>query len=548
MPIETQAIENLSADDLKQDLLFLAEFLKPEFPSQDLQPGGVLYEEMLRPAGAIFTLATQNLRNLKKSNSVPAVLENPENAEADAVDLIASNYGITRKAGTISSGQVTVIVSGNNLTMIPSSLVLTSNGVEFTPTSSFAGLPTDQTISDEDKESLLVTRNDGTYAFVISVEASTEGVAGNISKDARFTASSTIIGVVDYVATSDFSGGDDNESVDSLIERLRDGVTTPSLSNRSSTVSLIRNAFPEVVDVSLIGAGDDEMLRDSHTVISGKTLGKVDVYVRTAAKPLKITATITAKLQDTDEKLWVIDFDRDAYPGFYRVESVLNVDSVSDGTLEIVSLTRGTDSEELDGIDITPAMEDASESTFSRYQTASLLFKDTVGDEDEVGDEKDYTVTLLVMPQIAEINDWLLSRPNHPPASDYLVKAPIPCLVAIGIEIFRGRGETTPDTDAIKTAVSDAVNNIDFATGAISSSVITTAVQEHLSRRARVSMPVAMRGEILFPDGTSGWIFDNNELKAPDRPEYMCSTRTVAYYLPPESVTVTVREPDAKSV
>jgi hypothetical protein len=545
MPLELQDLASLDPTAVADNVSLMAELLAGSVPDADLRPGGVLYGTVVTRAAELHTLNQSNWNRVADSNSLLALENDPTLADGDAVDRVASNYLITRQSGTIATGTVVLVMDSNSLLLIPSSMAFTVGTTSFHPVTSFTGVSSsDEVTTDADR--VFALRADGsTYALLVDVAADAVGSAGNVSLGTTFSPSSTLPGLISAYAAGDFLGGSDSETTSQLITRLSQGITTPSLSSRAGATALIKASFPSVSDVSIIGSGDPEMNRA--TAGPFKRPGAADVYVRTRQRPLRLTVTKTATLLDVGAATWSIAFGRDEYPGMYEVISILPVGSNAGGTLTITADLRTFDSDVVDGADQVPAAS-PTQAEYSRYQAGTLTFVDTAVGALGAGDTRDYDVTIRYMPLIGTISDWVMSRDRLPPGTDYLVKAPIPCVVDLELRVVAGRGDAAVDPVALASAAANAVNSVDFATGKLTASTIINAVQSLLPRRTRLELPVGLRGRIRAPGGEMLWIFDNDGLTIPDRPELSVSSRTVAFYLDPVDIVVDVLASDAKPV
>jgi hypothetical protein len=547
MPVELTNLADLSTTDVEQNITLLKSYLEVEYPSMDLQPGGVLYSLLLRPAALFHTLNQSNMTRLRQANSLLAINQDPTLADESLVDAVLSNYSITRNQGGYAIGRINLIFSTNDFVAVPSSKIFTANGVEFLPVNPVYGV---SAISTNTYSVLFTAQSDGTYVLPVTVKAATTGTSGNLAKGTRLTEVETgLLNLIDIVVASDFDGGEDTESNAELMSKISNGITTPSLGSRNAIKALIQNNFSSVTDISVVGAGDIEMLRDGHSTLGIKTLGKVDLYVRTRAKPITVTITKAATLTNPGTKTFSMAFTRNEYPGLYSIESILPAGSTLTGTLEVTSTTRGIDSSLVDGTDFVPAMAD-DEGTFTRYQSLTVIFNDNYTDTSGMttGDTADFNVTLTYMPDIDLVNDWLQHRSRRAPGGDYLVKAPIPCFVGVGLKITVGPGDEEPDTELIKAAVIDAVNSTTFADGQLDSSVIINAAQSLLSRRSRVDTPIDLRGRVIKPDGNTYWVFDPYKLVIPTIADEMVSSRTVAFFLDTSNIIVETVPSDALPV
>jgi len=70
------------------------------------------------------------------------------------------------------------------------------------------------------------------------------------------------------------------------------GISAKVLSSRTNMHASLLETFPDIRGSSLIGAGDEEMTRDKHTVFPGATGGYADWYVATTRQLQTATYTL----------------------------------------------------------------------------------------------------------------------------------------------------------------------------------------------------------------------------------------------------------------
>jgi len=535
------ALDTTTISDAEQ---YLADYIAGVYPDLDLNPSSVLFQLLIKPAAIYYTLNKQYIENAVGSNSLNQIEADPTIADDSAVDNVLSNYLITRATGLKASGQIRLILTASKYTPITTNVEFVANGVTYKPTRAYEGVTSSDQIVTGNEE-LIVALNTK-FSFTIDVEATTAGIAGNIKKGSTFTSTLNNANVEQVIATEDFDNGKDDETNAELIDRLKLGISTANMGSRISIEALVKNNFPYTTDVSVIGANDPEMLRDQHNALGISSFGKADIYTRTRSVPVETQITKDATLQSTNT--WSVTFTRDECPAAYRITSINNTNDVEGTTsLDLVSTLRVKDISDISGLDIYPEMTNA-EFAFTRYQSLVIVFS---GDSEgyEVGDTKEFDFTYLAMPQIADINDYVLSRSVRHPCSDCLVKAPIPCLVGLSLTIVKGIGEVDPDIDVIKTALCSYINGVDFQTGVVSTDAILSVVKKYIGRRSRVRLPLDLRGEVILPityseNNDSYWIFDNHELKLPAINGYMLSNRTVSFFGLVRNIEINIERSD----
>ena len=535
------SITGLDADAIAQIEDQLVDALKADYPSLDLSESRVLRELLIRPA-AIFHVERQaDIDALRRSMSLLAIEEDPSLASDEIVDGVLSNYRVTRVQGTQSTGYLTIIISALATTTIQQGTTFVADGQSFQTEATYIGVTDADAVTNEQMR-LIYARTDGTYAFTIPVIAVEAGSASQIRRGTRFTVNATIANIVDVVATQDFTGGTDTETNQQLIDRFNLGISPSVFSGRIQIEALIRATLPSVTDVSIIGFGDGEMIRDRHNIFGLSCGGKADIIVRTQERPESVTLTKEAVLIDATRKLWQLSLTRDDYPGFYVIEAILAEGSTGEGSLEITGETRSLDMTQVT-IEFVPDVQNIIEGAYSRYQTSIIQFVDPdTADSAVAGLRVNYQVNVLGMSGIVTLNDLAINRNNRNPQADYLVRAPVPAFVTISANVVYRLDAEAPDADAIRDEIVARVNALTFKDGVLSAGLVHDAVHNIAGREVISVSPLDFLCQIRKPDGTLLTIRDVDGIEIPNLPEEGVTSRTTAFYTDADSVSVSVSQ------
>lgn len=542
MAIET-TISQLTSDDVQTIESTIVEMLLDVYPSLDLTRGRVLRDVLIRPASILHALNNKNIDALRRSMSLQEIEADPTIADDDTVDQVLSNFLMERNAAVKASGNVTIVISALVTTSIVGGTTFRDGlGNLFVTEATYTGVTTAASvISSTDR--LIYARSDGRFTFTIPVVAQTAGYIA-IKRDTRFTLSPSPTILVDAYAESDFSPGRNEETNDQLIARLSSGITAQILQGRAHITSLLKANFPNILDVSCVGFGDSEMNRDRRNIFAISQGGKSDIYVRTSAVPLDTVVVADATLVDKPQQIWEVSLDRNTVPGFYKIVSIIATDRVGAmvDSLEVVSETRSLSTAD-DGSGFTPSLSVVSDAVYSRYQAASVQFRDpeTAVSSLSLGAKKSYTLTISVMPQIRDVQDFVNKRDRRATQADYLVRAPIPCYVSAEIVVRRPVGSTI-DTAALKNAAAAAINAITFKFGRLPSSVIVDAIQELLPTGASVQMPLHLIGRIRKPDGVTDVLHATDALYIPVSNSLSVSNRTTTFFASPTDIGIELQD------
>lgn len=534
-----------SIDDIPQsvvDEMFAqaSQMMREKHPEIQLARGP--FSDLVLYFCSIFAAGHQiNIDRLRRSMSLKAIGEDPALADADTVDDVLSNYGITRLDGATATGEMTIVVSADVSTVIPSGHVFIGNGVEFATTDAYVGRPSTLSVV-VDTERLLQPLGDGTFGFTIPVVALTQGADGNIRRGTKLVPNSTPPYFVRAFAAVDFSGGEAAETTEKLLQRLQEGIAAKSMGGSVNWVALLKAqpTFERTLAYSIRGFGDPEQMRDQHSILPISMGGRVDIYSRTNELPTAVDMSVTATLVDivAGGSIWQFSIDASDAPGFYNVSRVaLPSDAPDSPGYEVVDDIRGFDMEFGGRL---PDIQTIEEAAYSRYQTAVIRFLDTTTRTVGliIGATKTYHASILRMPLIAELQDFCSSRLYGCRPSDTLVKAAVPCFLSVSFDVRKDATEPSPDLAAIRNEVASTVNQIGF-TGQLSASTIADAAHRHLTGRQALGR-IEMFGRIRRPNGTFKQISSTSVLMIPSEPAAMVTGDTTAFILDPNDVAVSV--------
>lgn len=513
------SLSTLNSETVYQAELALVEMLQDEYPSADLSPGRVLRELVIKPAAMFYTLNNENLDNLRNSMSLLKISEDPALADATIVDGVMSNLMLTRDEGAAATGQIRVILESKVVTPVDKGAVFSHGELTFTTISSFIGVTSSANVVNTSSR-LITQRADGYYEFLIDVEASDTGLEYNVEAGARFTTTANVAYAIDFVAATDFAGGRTTEDNAALAEKAQLGLSPKVLSGRTHIEALLKENFPSLIALSIIGFGDSEMKRDANNMFGISQGGKVDIYVQTANTPQKVAIQAEAVVTDAATKTLRVTLDRDTIAGVYDILAIYRSDETpfvfngeSEPTLQdglpLVEKTYGADITAADE-EFVPTLINVEDAAFTRYQQVTISFTDGQSTLAE-GETDTYNIYVLKMPYIAEIQDFINQRSVRSPGTDYLVKAVIPVMCTTGIEV-EATVPSEVNSDAVKSAVSTRINALNFFTGKLPGSIIIDAAQGQLPTGAIINLPITMSGTVYLPTRTTQLITGTDEL------------------------------------
>lgn len=544
MSVQVADLSSLNTNAVAANLSFISTLVQNVDSTIEVRRGP-FFDLVLYYSAVLATANQVNMYNARQANSLQAVVANPALADPGVVDTILQNWRITRIQGAEAAGSIVIVLNAPLVVSIPAGSIFTYGQLTYTADNTFTSALTQAQVVNPTTTKLLTQTTNGDWQFTITVTASAIGSIYNLSAGTLLISTLQPTGFIKSYAGSDISGGLDTETNTELIARFTDGGGAKAWSNRATAAALVsaQPGFTSTV-MSIVGFGDPEMLRDEHSLWPGNYGGRVDVWSRTQQPLGTATMTYTATLVSKTGPVgtWQFSVAKDDLPGFYYLpQVVLTGNLFSAATFTITSDIRGYD---LSGPGFIPDIITYTEAAYTRYQTATIKFVDTITDASSLiinTSTQLYDVQAFLMPNIAELNDFLIGRQIISPAGDLLVRAPVPCFMNTTIVVQRTTGDPAPDISTVQQAVASAINAVQFG-GQVTAALIAAGVTPYLMA-SNVVTTVTMSGTIRRVDGTLISIGpDTNILTFTSDPANLVTARTVGFYQDAAAVTVTLVE------
>lgn len=521
--------------EIQEAELLVSQFLSDTFSTMDFVKGSVLYDQVVRPTSMIYLISRSGWDTLRATQSLSAVLKSPEIASNEIVDSILSNFQIERRIGSFATGRIKVVFSRDTTQSISSaSIFRTSDGLEFKPTATFR-------IIADPKDPLdlkLTSFGVGQYYALVPVQSVERGAKYQISDGIPIF---TSIASSFFIATSSFGnfvGGSDDESNEALINRLPEAMSVKNLSSRLSISATIKDRFPDVSDVSVQGAQDPAMSRNSHNVFGIKAGGFVDVYVKTASGILNGQLSTEASLVEiigSSKAIYTAKVNKGDFPGHYLVNSVRSSES-SISSFFIRSQVKDIDLDDGFGNIIPKAVE----GVYSCYQQSSVFFE--IDYDESLGavpsDQFSEVITVVLgisyAQGIEDIQSSVSDRQAGVILADYLIKAAIPCFIELPTITIEASSYSA--ASEVKMAIYNYITALGIGA--------TLKVDEMIMRiRAvpevkSVRLPITVSGFILCPDGSTLDISSSGDLSIPYRPDLAVVPQNTAFFIELSGINV----------
>lgn len=513
---------------LQDTLSRLTTFVSQNYTDIEVGPGSVINELLLKLAAAIQNEQYNIISDLSQGNSLKSIQEATEDTYSVIIDKIASNYNTYRSEGTNSIGKLKITIANRNDLNLSAGIIFVQPSLNLN-----YYLINDTRVSaspDEEIQEIQLHEENGTYYFIVDVAASEPGEEYQVTTGTVFSLgpSTYISSFVKAEAYGNFSTGKAIETDKQLLDKIKYSLSNSRVVSPVGIVNKFTSEFPGFQTLSVCGANDAEMNRSKYNALGIATFGKADVYVRSSLGPETLILNKTAeKIAPDTWEMVVANYEA---PGFYNIKSIIpdlvNIDQA--GTLEVQTINFGMS---LYNDQRNNELNTATEARFTKYQTATVTFAYTDSPSLAVGSTANFIVHFNYQPNIASMQDLLLLDDQRLACSDYLVKAVIPCMVSLNINLIKKRATDTYDSlnlQNLKKDIFTYINSIPFGAELHASNIVDLC---HNYNIKRVDLPIQMNGIILCPDNTSLSISDTDVLTIPQRLDKGITSKTTAYFI-----------------
>lgn len=536
-------VNNLNELDptiVEQNTIKLETLIQESFPQLDVKTG-VIRDLLIRPSGILSAAISESINKLKNFFSIEYLLKNAESLDKDFVDAFAKNFNLNRNVGNPATGQILILLNQKTPSFVFKNSIFRFGDFNFLATENF-NLVIDITQIQGPNDRLILATTNNEFFTIIDAISEKSGKDKNIKHGTELEALNPPINFVKAIAYGDFYGGDDDESNENFLKRIRNSFYSPSWLNRSSIESLIYRHFPRVSAVSIIGQDSPLMRRDLFVTWPGSSGGKIDVYVKTSnkinTKVLIKQATLVSKVGSKGN--WQITVSSQDAPAFYEIKKIylLNNFQYPDG-FYIINETRSLN---LDNDFFTPYFPDTLTGVYSPFQTTTVDFYDDITETTTIplGYKKDYQVVVSYIPEILEIHKKLTDSLIKPLNYDILFKAPVPCELSVFFKIISKKVMTSDVINKIKESVAEEFNKINFVEN-IPASVVYAGVDKVIKNEFQSIIDVVLQCRIRQPNGIIWTGSATNQLTLPQNPENLIDSKNIAVFCDPKQVYVSVQ-------
>jgi len=515
------------AESIQNTVDRITAFITQNYTDVETGPGSVLSELLIKLAATIQNEQYNRIAEISQSSSISAAKASLTDTYSEAIDKIASNYNTTRSSGAKAKGKIKVTISSSGDYSFREGFIFTQSALNLN------FLVTKDTLVSLDPSAVLeeiqMYASQGLYYFILDVEAEATGEDYQLASGTVFSIPEKYY-IRDFVkaeAYGNFSSGASPETDKQLLAKVKSNLSNSKLESESGIASKFRDTFAGFQALSVCGANDAEMLRDKNNILGIATFGKADVYVRSSLALETQQVTKKGTLIDPEENLWQISMLNTDAPGFYYIQSIApkTADIDYGGTLVIKNVNFGYALYFNQRNNEIPSIAAAR---FSKYQTAEVTFT-YEGPPGET--EHDFEVNTLGQPNILEMQDLLLLDSQRLACADYLVRAVVPCMISLKINLVKKNPVDTFESlnlQQLKKDIFNYINTLPFGDQLHASNIVKLC---HNYDIKHVDLPIEMTGQILAPGGEVIYVNDNDSLTIPYNLTSGVSPKTVGYFI-----------------
>lgn len=470
-------------------------------PQAMTKTGSAIRELIIRPAAYLLAWLSGNLEHQLEKTSV-AHLRTSQATDNTLADAVASNYFVTRRAATRSTGVVTLTLNTSSLSL-PQGTLFTSEGVTLRNAKQIVVTPSQ--VAEQFDNVIYVTSVavGDEYIAAIPVEAVDPG-AVEIPAGADITMQRQVGAVVGIDLTSPITGGLDIETDAQMMERAEYNTAGAGVGSYNGLRKRLETSPVNVLGMSLVAGEDEPLFRARYNTLGISPGGLLDMYVKTQLQ--SSTADIEIPITESAEQGAEVTLEVHSgnYHGFYRVVNVLikgeylSDYGVSFGSSNYLNPPKGA--------------------RLSDEQTCSITFAApaalTTGDS--------VVVTVEYMPGIRDLQTFVDAPENAFLGQDVLVKAAVPVTLGLDCALTCPRQLDEQDIAEVKRIIAAAVNGLRVGCGYLNFSDVREAVQTAYPD-IKLRLPCTIRARMVLRDGTVDTFYSNTgilDLTTPVNNEY----------------------------
>lgn len=461
--------------------------LSTSSPSLITKAGSVIRELVIRPLSYIMAWATANLNDTREKSSI-AYLKTSQATNNPLADAVASNYFVTRRAGTTAKGIITVTLN-TGILRIPGGASFSAGDTEVCTTSQIIISTGD--VSNAIPGVLYVQAlpfGTDTYIANIPVTAMTPGKV-EIPAGTQVSVNFPCAAILEAELTSAVTGGSDTETDADLMRRAEYNTAESGIGTYYGLLKKFNKAPVSVYGLFPVAGEDAPLFRARYNNVSINPGGFVDCYVKTANQPSTDFVDFTCTKSGS---VYTGELYSDSSAGFFGVSKLL-VDStyVTEYTVEFVSANTGNSAEG---------------ARLSTQQKAIITFNSS--EVPSAPATVTARVSVTYMPNILQLQQFIDSATERFIGQDIQVKAAIPVLTNVACAVHAGHVLTEAEIVMLKQAIVDTVNSTPVGSRTLNFSDLRKACQQCIPD-VDLRLPCTFHASTYLKDGSSDTFYSN---------------------------------------
>jgi uncharacterized phage protein gp47/JayE len=467
----SRTLADISQDDYEAAEATVTALLNSADPTLDLRTGTALADLVVSPTSQLAAYNNLNISDLQSNMSFLQMQANPEAALPAAMDNLASNYNLVRRQGTYATGSVLLVLGNAQEYALPAGYQFSIGALNYVTTQVWNIV--NSTPADFTSQVQIMTDAQGGYYVVIPLRASAAGAAYNAVAGTAMTmpqgASANIRSATVYDA---LGGGTDAETNTQFMTRIPIAMSQSEFSSEDAITTRLMNQFPEVTAVSVIGMGDEEMLRDKHNVFGGSFGGRVDVYLKTFRQPYsRVLVKAATYVSDGVYAFTLLPSDA---PGYYCIRSITSPGSIltAETNFQIPAIGSLPFTESRYGYQVAGTFHDFSpvtaqqniETAYSMWQASTVTVTNVPplsGGSAAYPAVINLKVEIYMPQQLAGIQAYIDGAGTRNKESDTVARTALLAFVTVTATVY-AKSTVTLDMSAMQQAVADYINTKTF--------------------------------------------------------------------------------------
>tara|TARA_Y100001938_G_C8101688_1_gene442368 strand:+ start:8471 stop:11545 length:3075 start_codon:yes stop_codon:yes gene_type:complete len=235
---------------------YIIEKIKNQDPEIDVRPGSSIYDFLINPLSSILEPYQSEHKAIIDRQAVTDI----STLSTSELDAVAANYLVERNSGNKAQGYVRMYFRSARSLSLPAGTKFTdaTGNLEF------------ETAAPFEVTKFQMSRNVSDFPNFdtgdIFVQAIGSGSEYNVQANVISKIKTSAVSPLKVANPNSFSLGEDSETNSALFARLKDSVYNSSLSSAEGIEASIKAQKSSVVDVEVVGAGHDLMIRDLTTL------------------------------------------------------------------------------------------------------------------------------------------------------------------------------------------------------------------------------------------------------------------------------------------